>query len=262
VTRTQVQHAAEAVAARIADMVRDLPDTAIPIPRSEWTVGEAAAHLAFTNLGLAMMARGLQIPYGDGTRQGLAEANEVALEGFGERDACVLAQRILDGAHMVFAEAAAQPPDRVCFTPMGPMDVDGLTSYLLVHQAMHGSAIATALGAPWPFDPEDVVLMWPFISHVIPRVVRAGAAAGLTACFEMQFGEGFGFAVMFDGGELTVARSPSRPVDCRLSADPQTLFLVLVRILPIEEAVRSGDLTISGPRAELGTTLIDLFNIP
>jgi len=243
-------------------MIRDLPDTAIPIPRSEWTVGDAAAHLAFTNLGLAMMARGLQIPYGDGTREGLADANEVALEGFGERDAGVLAKKIVDGARMVFVEAAAQPPDRVCFTPMGPMDVDGLTSYLLVHQVMHGSAIATALGAPWPFQPDDVELMWPFIAHVVPRVVRPEASAGLTACFELHFGEGFGFAVMFDDGELTLARSPSRPVECRLSADPQTLLLVLVKILTAEEAFEGGDLTISGPRAELGTTLIDLFNIP
>ena len=243
-------------------MIRDLPDRAIPIPRSEWTVCDAAAHLAFTNLGLAMMARGLEIPYGDGTREGLAEANEVALEGFGERDASVLAQRIVAGAHMVFAEAAVQPPDRVCFTPMGPMNIDGLTSYLLVHQAMHGSAIATALQAPWPFDPDHVELMWPFIAHVVPRVVRSEAAAGLTACFELQFGENFGVAVMFDEGELTIARSPSRPVDCRLSADPQTLFLVLVKILPTGEAVERGDLTISGPRAELGTMLIDLFNIP
>src|SRR5713226_5378411 len=114
-----VQRAAESIAGRVAGMVRGLPDMNLPIPNSEWTVGEAAAHLAFTTLGMAMMARGLVIPYGDGTREGLALANEVALEGFSERDGAVLADRMVEATAMLFDEAAAQPPDRICTTPMG-----------------------------------------------------------------------------------------------------------------------------------------------
>ena len=59
---TAVQQAAETIAGRVAAMVRDLPDVNIPIPNSEWRVSEAAAHLAYANLGMAMMARGLAIP--------------------------------------------------------------------------------------------------------------------------------------------------------------------------------------------------------
>src|SRR5713226_786431 len=116
-----VQRAAESIAGRVAGMVRGLPDMNLPIPNSEWTVGEAAAHLAFANLGMAMMARGLEIPYGDGTRAGLQEANAVALEGFTERDGAVLADRMVAAVGMVFEEARVQPPDRVCVTPMGRM---------------------------------------------------------------------------------------------------------------------------------------------
>lgn len=259
---TDVQQAAETVAARIADMIRDLRDPTVPIPRSEWTVGEAAAHLAFANLGMAMMARGLEVPYGDGTREGLAEANAVSLEGFGERRLRVLADKIVDGARMVFAEAAAQSPDRVCFTPMGPMDVGALTSYLLVHQSMHGAAIAAALGAPWPFDPEHVELMWPFIAHAAPRMLSPEGAAGLSARFELHFGKVLTLAVRIDDGRLEMARSSSGPVDCHLAADPQTLFLVLIKVVPTEEALERGDLAVTGPRAELGPRLVDLLSVP
>src|SRR5437899_361284 len=134
----EVQQAGETIAGRNADMVRSLSDLNIPIPHSEWTVGEAAAHLAFTTIGMAMMARGMEIPYGDGTREGLALANEVALEGFTERDGAVLAQRMMDATAMLFAEATVQPPDRICTTPMGTMPIEGLTSYHIVHHSMHG----------------------------------------------------------------------------------------------------------------------------
>ena len=250
-----VQQAAETIAGRVAAMVRDIPDVNIRIPHSEWRVGEAAAHLAFANLGMAMMARGLEIPYGDGTREGLAVANELALEGFTERDGAVLADRMVAGARMVFDEARVQPPDRTCPTPMGPMPVATLTSYLAVHEAMHGSAIATAVGAPWPFDPE-------FISYVMPRVVDPVQVAGVTACYELHFGDAFTCALMIDDGSVEPALQPSRPPDCIVSGDAHALFLVIVRVLTMQGAVEAGDLRLSGPNPELGLRMADFFNIP
>jgi uncharacterized protein (TIGR03083 family) len=257
-----VQQAAETIAGRVAAMVRDLPDASIPIPHSEWRVSEAAAHLAYANLGMAMMARGLAIPHGDGTREGLAVANEVALEGYTERDGAVLADQMVAAARMLFDEARAQPPDRICPTPMGPMPVETLTSYLMVHEAMHGSAIATALGAPWPFDPDHVPLMWPFISYVMPRVVDRVQAAGVSACYELHFGDVFTCAVMIDDGSVEVTSTPSRPPDCIVSGDAHSLFLVIVKVFTMEGAVEAGDLQLSGPHPELGLRMADFFNIP
>lgn len=257
-----VQQAAETIVGRVAAMVRDLRDVNLPIPNSEWTVGEAAAHLAFTTLGMAMMARGLEIPYGDGTRAGLAEANAVSLEGFTERDGAILADRMVAGARMVFEEAKVQPPDLIVVTPMGSMPVWTLTSYLVVHASMHGSAIAAALKAPWPFDGEHLPVMWPFIEHVMPRIVDRAAAAGVTACYELRFGDDLDCAVMIDNGVLTAALQPSRPPDCVISGDAQTLFVVLVKVLGMATAVDAGDLTLSGPNPDLGLRLPDFFNMP
>jgi hypothetical protein len=257
-----VQRAAQTIAGRVAAMVRNIPDVNIRIPNSEWRVGEAAAHLAFANLGMAMMARGLEIPYGDGTREGLQEANALALEGFTERDGAVLADRMVAAVDMVFAEAKAQSPDQLCPTPMGTMPVATLTSYLAVHEAMHGSAIATAVNAPWPFDPEHLTVMWPFIEFVMPRVVDAVEAAGVTACYELHFGEVLTVALMIDDGSATAALRPSRPPDCIVSADAQTLFLILVKVLTVQGALDAGDLTLSGPSPDLGLKMTDFFNIP
>lgn len=243
-------------------MVRDLPDLDLRIPRSDWTVGEAAAHLAFTTLGMAMMARGLEIPYGDGTREGLAEANHFALEGFTERDGAVLAERIVAGVQMLFDEAAVQPPDRMCPTPMGVMPVGGLTSYVVVHHSMHGSAISTAFGAPWPFDPEHVAFMWPFLEHLLPRVVDVIAAAGVSASFELHFNDILSFFLTFDDGEVQATRTPSHPADCVVSGDAQVLFLVLAKVLTMEAAVEAGDVRLAGPDPELGLRLPDLLNVP
>jgi hypothetical protein len=257
-----VQQAAETIAGRVAAVVRDIPDVNLRIPHSEWNVGEAAAHLAFANLGMAMMARGLEIPYGDGTREGLAVANEIALEGFTERDGAVLADRMVAGARMVFDEARAQPPDRICATPMGPMPVETLVSYLAVHEAMHGSAIATAVGAPWPFDPEHVAIMWPFISYVMPRVVDPVQIAGVSACYELHFGDDFTCALMVDDGSVQAALIPSRTPDCIVSGDAHVLFLVIVKVLTMQGAVDADDLQLSGPNPELGFRMADYFNIP
>jgi len=257
-----VQRAAESIAGRVAGMVRGLPDMNLPIPNSEWTVGEAAAHLAFATLGMAMMARGLEIPYGDGTREGLAMANAVALEGFTERDGAVLADRLEAAARMVFDEARAQPPDRMCPTPMGTMPVETLASYLVTHLSMHGSAIATAVGAPWPFDADDLPLMWLFIAYVMPRVPDVTQIAGLNACFELQFGDVLDCALMVDGGAVSAALAPARPPDCVIAGDAQLLFLVIVKVLTMQGAIAAGDVTLSGPTPDLGLRLPDLFNVP
>lgn len=254
--------ACEAVARRIAAMLRSGVDPNRPIPHSEWTVGEAAAHLAFTTLGLGMMARGIQIPYGDGTREGLQEANLVALEGYSERDLQVLADELLTHTGIVFDEASAAPPDQICVTPMGTVGIDGLTAYVLTHQAMHGSAISTALGAPLPFEPDDVALMWPFIRHALGQVLVPELATDLVATFAFQVTGTFSFGLRLGNGALESMSPAPAQADCVISGDAQALFLLLIKILDVEEAIKEGRLRLSGPRAELGFYLMDLFNIP
>jgi uncharacterized protein (TIGR03083 family) len=262
VDRDRLSAAALRVVERIAGMVRDLSHTDIPIPRSEWTVGETAAHLAFTNIGLAIMARGLFIPYADGTREGFAAANADSLEGYSDRDGAVLAGRIVDGMRAFVAEAAAQPPGELYQTPMGTMDMDTFASYALTHNLMHGCAIADGVGAPYPFEPDLVPMVWPFLGHAIPLMVDRGAAGGLDATIELRSNHRFSRTLVFGGGKVTVGGTAPGPVDCSITADPLTLFLVIVKLVSVADAIDRGSLTISGPRPELGPMLPSFYEMP
>lgn len=268
VDRDRISAALLDVAGRIAAMVRDLPDTAIAIPSSEWTVGEAAAHLAYTNVGLAIMARGLFIPYADGTRAGFAEANAAALEGYTDRDGALLAGRIVDGARSFVAEAAAQPPSgsgATYETPMGAMDLDTFAAYVLTHNLMHGCQIADAVGAPYPFEPEYAAMTWRFLVHGIRVMFREEAAAELVptgARVELIAEGAFSGALVFGDGTVRVEPAATGQVDCHLSADPLTFFRVMLQLVDVPTAVEQGGLRIWGPRPELGALLPSLYEVP
>ena len=105
-------------------------------------------------------------------------------------------------------------------------------------------------------------MMWPFISYVMPRVVDPVQVAGVTACYELHFGDAFTCALMIDDGSVEPALQPSRPPDCIVSGDAHALFLVIVRVLTMKDAVDAGELRLSGPNPGLGLIMADFFNIP
>lgn len=256
----QVSASLLAVAELLAAMVRDLPDTNIPIPGSEWTVGEQAAHLAYTNVGLAIMARGLFIPYADGTREGFREANADSLDGYPDRDGALLAGRIVEGARAFVAEAAAQPPGEMYQTPMGTMDLDTFRAYVLTHNLMHGCAMADGLGLPSPFEPRHAALVWPFLAHALPLMLHEDA--GLEGTIELTVEGCFSAALVLGGGTARVEDAAPGQVDCHLSADPLTFFRVILRMQAVDDAVRRGTLRLTGPRPELGAQLPDHLEVP
>ncbi|HYN98262.1 MAG TPA: hypothetical protein VEU28_01155, partial [Actinomycetota bacterium] len=148
--------AAREVVMKMADMLDGLPDTSIPVPRSEWNVGEQAAHIAFANIGFSMFAMGLEYPYSDGTQGSLAEENEVSLIGFPERDGTALAQHLRTAVDNFISTVKAGDPDQVVSTPLGKMPRGTLSSYFLIHNLMHGCAIASGLNHDFPFEPEHL----------------------------------------------------------------------------------------------------------
>lgn len=196
VDRRQIGDAALRVAERVADMIRPLSDTSIRIPRSKWTVGEAAAHLAIANGMGVKIASGETVAYGDGTPGGLAPANARFLSEFPDRDGAGLADLIVDRARSFVQTAARQPDTFVAHTPMGAMDARTGTSYMLCHLLMHGCAIAQALRKRYPVEPADVELALPFLLHAMPMIVDEKAAQGLNASYDLRFRGGSRVAIM------------------------------------------------------------------
>ncbi|MFB7558224.1 maleylpyruvate isomerase family mycothiol-dependent enzyme [Streptomyces brevispora] len=254
--------AIRATAEEIAALLRDAPDTGLPVPRSEWTVGEAAAHLAQANELMADVAAGRPRDYGDGTPQGLAAANERALAAFGERAGAPLAAMIVAQADAFLDAVAEYPVDETLMTPMGPMNRAVFGSYLLTHMLGHGYDLARALRRPHMVDRHRAGLTLPFLVEAMPRVTDAGTTAGLTARYTVRLWGGGRFGVTFTDGEVTVGhRPPDRP-DCTISIEPVTfLLMALGRIAPAGAMAR-GRVLAWGRKPWIGPRFPEYFKAP
>ncbi|SEG83550.1 TIGR03083 family protein [Actinacidiphila yanglinensis] len=250
------------VAGQIAQLLRSTPDPSVPIPGARWTVGEAGAHLVLAGELMADLAAGRERAYGDGTAGSLAAANELSLAGFTERDGGVLADGIVRHAQAFTDAAAPRPADRPVVTPLGPMDLGTLGSYLLTHLLGHGYDIAVALGRPHMIDRERVGLTLPFVTTAMPRVVDPRAAAGHNARYELRLRGGPRFGVDFTDGAVTVTEEVPRRPDCTIVAEPVTFLLIALGRRTSTGALARGKILAWGRRPWLAPGFPALFTAP
>ncbi|MFJ6948165.1 maleylpyruvate isomerase family mycothiol-dependent enzyme [Streptomyces wuyuanensis] len=258
-------------AAEIAAMLSGAADTGIAVPGSEWTLGEAAAHLAQANELMADIAAGRERRHGDGTPQSLAAANALALAGFAERGAGPLAAMIVEQAEAFLGAVAARDAreDREpagtgepLHTPLGPMDLATLGSYLLTHMLGHGWDLARALRRSHMVDRRRVELTLPFLITAMPRVLDASAAAGLTARYEIRLRGGAAFGVtLTDGRPVVEARPPERP-DCTILTEPVAFLLMALGRRGPWGAMARGGVLAWGRRPWLAPRFPTLFVAP
>ncbi len=123
--RKQTEELSKVVARRVGDLLRLPQDTSIPVPNSDWTVGETGAHLAFAMDLCARIAAGEALTYSDGTREGIAAANTESLGGLTERNGAALAGMI-ESSSTLYSRAGPLPEGTMRSTPAGPMPVDSL----------------------------------------------------------------------------------------------------------------------------------------
>jgi hypothetical protein len=262
VDRMKLLEAVQAVAGKVAEIVGPVADTSILLPRSEWTVGEAAAHLAWAQETFTRIVRGETVHHGDKTPEGLAAANAVVLNQYTERDGTRLAERIVEWTRAYVQAASGAPSDLAVLTPMGTMGVDTCSAYMLTHLMMHGWPIAQALHKSNPFGPQEVEQSLAFITYVMPAIVDEEAARGFTACYDVHFHGGPRLAFMFDEGQLTVASAPARRVDCHISADPVAFLLVGAGMVGQWGQIARGRLMTWGRKPWLALKFTGLFHPP
>ncbi|WP_330434104.1 maleylpyruvate isomerase family mycothiol-dependent enzyme [Streptomyces sp. NBC_00825] len=282
--------ALRATAEDIATVLRGAADTSVPVPRSEWSVGEAAAHLAQANELMADIAAGRERRYGDGTPQSLAAANERALAEFGERAAGPLAELILrhtDACLTAFERCATDSTGTgdgtgggtggeagggtgggtgetagTVVTPLGPMSREVLGSYLLTHMLGHGYDLARALGRPHMIDRTRVELSLPFLITAMPRVTDATTTARLTASYAIRLWGGARFGVTFTDGAVSVTpRPPARP-DCTILIEPVTFLLMALGRIGPNGAMARGRVFARGRKPWLALRFPGLFKAP
>ncbi|GAA1923483.1 maleylpyruvate isomerase family mycothiol-dependent enzyme [Streptantibioticus ferralitis] len=260
--RSRLSKAIGAVAEDIAELLRSCTDAAVPIPGAEWTVAESAAHLVLANELMAALAAGREQTYGDGTPQGLAAANAASLADFTERDPAVLAAGIVQHAQAFTEAADLRSADEPTVTPLGPMDLGTLGSYLLTHMLGHGYDIATALGRPHMIDRDRVDLALPFLITAMPWVSDARAAAGHSACYELRVRGLSRFAVTFTDGAAVVSVEPPRRPDCTIASEPVTFFLLALGRRSATGAIARGKILAWGRKPWLAPRFPTLFRAP
>ncbi|MDF3301453.1 maleylpyruvate isomerase family mycothiol-dependent enzyme [Streptomyces sp. K1PA1] len=250
----------------IAALLLTAPDTSVAVPRSEWTLGEAAAHLAQANELMAQVAAGQERPYGDGTPQSLTAANAEALAVFPERRAEPLAAMITEQAE-AFLDAVARAaedgtPDAPVRTPLGMMSRAVFASYLLTHMLGHGYDLARALGRPHMIDRGRAELCMPFMLAVMPRVTDERAVAGLSARYALRLRGGGGFGVLVtDGAVEILGEAPDRP-DCTLLVEPVAFLLIALGRRNPWAAIARGEVVAWGRRPWLAPRFPELFTAP
>ena len=250
----------------IAILLRSVGDTSVPVPDSQWTLGEAAAHLALANELMADLAAGHERPYGDGTPQSLATANAQTLAIFPERRAQPLASMIaeqadafLDAVEQGTSDSTAGP---ALVTPLGPMDRRVLASYLLTHMLGHGYDFARALGRPHMIDPERVGLCMPFMLSVMPRVADPAAIADLAARYTVRLRGGPAFGVSIGDSAVHTTPTPLERADCTILIEPVAFLLIALGRRNPWRAMAHGHILAWGRKPWLAPRFPTLFTAP
>ncbi|MET7826734.1 maleylpyruvate isomerase family mycothiol-dependent enzyme [Streptomyces sp. NPDC005386] len=232
------------------------------IPGAEWNVGEAAAHLALANALMAELAAGQERPYGDGTPQSLAEANERSLADFGEREPVPLAAMIVEQADACLRALEEGTAEGPLVTPLGPMSSQELGSYLLTHMLGHGYDLARALGRPHMLDRARVGLTMPFMLRVMPRVADSSRITGMNARYGVRLWGGGGFGVAVSDGVLSVEERPSARPDCTIHIEPVTFLLMALGRQGQAGPLARGRILVRGRRPWLAPRFPGLFTAP
>ncbi|GGN63605.1 hypothetical protein GCM10011579_032170 [Streptomyces albiflavescens] len=249
-------------AREIAALLRQDADMERAVPGSQWSVGQAAAHLALANELMADIAAGGARPYGDGTPHSLAAANEQSLAKFGERRAEPLAAMIVTQADACLTALKERRAPEPVVTPLGPMDLDVLGSYLLTHMLGHGYDLARALGRPHMIDRARVGLTLPFMCTVMPRVTDTARTAPLSASYAIRLWGGGHFGVAVAGGAVTVSPQPPARPDCTILIEPVTFLLMALGRRGQASALARGRILVRGRKPWLAPRFPALFTAP
>lgn len=247
---------------RYANLVESVRDTSIAIPDSEWTVRDAAVHLAGSNHRMAALAGGEASTVPSVDKQFLdARARKLIAEN-PETDGKKLAEQIREGLKRVMAVTATRPGDQPISYHAGiRLNLGELVSLYLGEYLLHGYDIAVAVRAPWPIDPGYAALAVRSFRACYSAMFNPIPAAGLEATYRLDTA---GIDPLFVRITDATYEEPATPgsVECIISADPVTALLVLSGRISQWAAVALGRLSFSGDRPEIGPRFTNLFVFP
>jgi uncharacterized protein (TIGR03083 family) len=222
--RTAVRRAAD----DFANLVASAPDTGVPIPGSDWTVGDAAAHVALGTEAYLGYAHGRTEPWvdvSDIAGGSLARSNAERLDLEPVREPAVLAARVRAAATELLAATEGRSGDEAVTWNGLTVTLSAMLGLGLGEYRLHGWDVAKALGRPWPIRPDDARLVLASALPLLPLLVDPAATANAHASYDLRVRGGAQVGVVIRDGKLTVGADDGS-VDCHVSAEPVSLLLV------------------------------------
>jgi uncharacterized protein (TIGR03083 family) len=267
-----VRSALRGAAERLATMLHavEAPDT--PIPDSEWTIRQAAAHVA-AGLGDYGPALSGLVPLRDlDPEVGRIDAqtravNAIGMQRFEDAGLDELATTIEDQVSALLASTKGMPGDE-------PFDWfatrqttrTAMTGVLLGELVVHGYDMARAAGVPWPIDRDEAVMILLGSLMLMPAYVDPVAAKGVTSSYEIALRGGrkpsvrIGIRLVDGVAEVDCPARP--PFDCRMNCEPVAMLLVSYgRISPWMPAAK-GQIVAWGRKPWLGLQFPKLLVAP
>ncbi len=156
----EARRALQRATGRVADLLRSLPDLDVSIPRSDWSVREAGAHLLTGTTLCSDIATGMPSPVSGLARDTLAAENAARIADIPESDPVSLARLLEDAVdRLVHVTAHRRGDETVVWHGGRPIPLAHLVAICLGEQLLHGLDIAAATGRAWTIEPVHVRLV-------------------------------------------------------------------------------------------------------
>lgn len=247
--RIELAPAADALARagrRVTDLLRSVPDPAMPAAGLEWSLGELAAHLAARTALFAGYLSGTATPQGEiahiaanNDRQ-IREAADVPFETNVELIAASVAA-------FVETTRGRLGSDPYPWYSGLELDVATGTGIALAELLVHGSDVARSLRRRWRIEPEDARTILRASFLLAPWYVDPRRTAGRRATFRILVRGGPRVRFAIDDGVGTVLPQDG-PADCTIHAEPVAFTLVSFGRMPRWRAAATGRLVAGGRR--------------
>jgi Mycothiol maleylpyruvate isomerase N-terminal domain/SCP-2 sterol transfer family len=259
----EVRTALSVVSARTAGLVQSVPDTAVPIPGSLWTVREAAVHLVMVGFRYAGMVHGEPNRYPSLAPEECARRNDQLNADIPESDPGTLAALMHEGTDRLLAAIApCDDTQNVLFHGGNVMTIAHLVGTAVGEHLLHGYDMAVAVGQPWPIDRHHAALALFGYGPSYGLCLNPALTTAHTAGYAIELTTGERFTIRFVDGEYRLEEPDSGPVDCTITADPVAFLLVGSRRVSQWAAFAVGLLEAGGDRPELALGLSSLFLFP
>jgi uncharacterized protein (TIGR03083 family) len=250
---------------RLAGLCRSLPNSAVAIPNSTWTVREAVVHTASLAELYAEIALGTPGPLADLSVATVARRNAERIADNPESDPGKLADLLEQSVARLASVAGAAPSGkRVQYLEFSPLEVTpgDLVGMILGEVVVHGYDIACAVGAPWPISPDEALLILGSYAPLFGLAPHPENTPGHTGGYGIELRGGPRFTMRFVDGTFSLEPPDVAPVDCVISAHPVAFLLVATGRLTQWEAIALGLLSAGGERPTLALGFTSLFVFP